>query len=376
MRAIQPRLYYIDWIRIIAFSLLILLHGIVPFTAIPWEINNSERSAWLTRFVFWLHQWRLPLLFFVSGLGINLSMKSRSLGSFYGERFRRLFIPLLFAMFFIIPIQPYFEFLQKGKINPGYWSFYQQVWELKVYPNGPLTWSHMWFVVYLIAFILVMFPLFLLGKQKWVAEKRARLEDHLGSPALLTIAVLPIIGIIYTLSMEYPENGSLTEDWFAFTLFITMLVYGYLVGASHTFWNQAARYRWITGGIALITGIILLLTYWTPIPVFTVKDNRFMMYCVLNGLHIWSMILFWCGMARQHLNKPSPVLRYLNEAVYPYFIIHQTIIVALGYYIVQWQMPLMIKCILLISLSVLMIMATYHLVIRKTKVTRFLFGMK
>lgn len=376
MRAIQPRLYYIDWIRIIAFSLLILLHGIVPFTTIPWEINNSERSEWLTRFVFWLHQWRLPLLFFVSGLGINLSMKSRSLGSFYGERFRRLFIPLLFAMFFIIPIQPYFEFLQKGKINPGYWSLYQQVWELKVYPNGPLTWSHMWFVVYLIAFILVLFPLFLLGKQKWVAEKRARLEDHLSSPALLTIAVLPIIGIIYTLSIEYPENGSLTEDWFAFTLFITMLVYGYLVGASHTFWNQAARYRWITGGVALITGIILLLNYWTPMPIFTVKDNRFMMYCVLNGLHIWSMILFWCGMARQHLNKPSPVLRYLNEAVYPYFIIHQTIIVALGYYIVQWQMPLMIKCILLISLSVLMIMATYHLVIRKTKVTRFLFGMK
>jgi glucans biosynthesis protein C len=63
MRALQPRLYYIDWIRIIAFSLLILLHGMVPFTIIPWEINNSERSEGLTRIVFWLHQWRLPLLF-------------------------------------------------------------------------------------------------------------------------------------------------------------------------------------------------------------------------------------------------------------------------------------------------------------------------
>lgn len=376
MRVIQPRLYYIDWIRIIAFSLLILLHGMVPFTAIPWEINNGERSELLTRLVFWLHQWRLPLLFFVSGLGINLSMKSRTLASFYGERFRRLFIPLLFAMFFFIPIQPYFEFLQKGKISPDYWNFYQQVWQLKVYPNGPLTWSHMWFIVYLIAFILVLFPLFFLGKQKWVAGKRAVLEYRFSSPVLLALAVLPIIGIIYKLSIEYPENGSLTEDWFAFTMFITLLVYGYLVGASQEFWKQTAHYRWITGGMALTSGLILLFTYWTPIPSFTVKDNRFMMYCVLNGVHIWCMILFSCGMAKQYLDKPSPVLRYLNEAVYPYFIIHQTIIVALGYYIVQWQMPLMVKCILLISLSVLMIMSIYHLVIRKTKLTRFLFGMK
>lgn len=376
MRAIQPRLYYIDWIRIIAFSLLILLHGMVPFTSIPWEINNGERSELLTRIVFWLHQWRLPLLFFVSGLGINLSMKSRTLASFYGERFRRLFIPLLFAMFFFIPIQPYFEFLQKGKIGPGYWNFYQQVWQLKVYPNGPLTWSHMWFIVYLIAFILVLFPIFLLDKQKWVAGKKAALEHRFGSPVLLVLAALPIIGIIYQLSIEYPENGSLTEDWFAFTMFIIMLVYGYLVGASQAFWKQTAQYRWITGGTALTSGFILFFAYWTPIPSFTVKDNRFIMYCVLNGIHIWTMILFWCGMAKHYLDKPSPVLRYLNEAVYPYFIIHQTIIVALGYYIVQWQMPLMVKCILLISLSVLMIMSIYHLVIRKTKLTRFLFGMK
>jgi peptidoglycan/LPS O-acetylase OafA/YrhL len=356
--------------------LLILLHGMVPFTAIPWEINNAERSELLTRIVFWLHQWRLPLLFFVSGLGINLSMKSRTLASFYGERFRRLFVPLLFAMFFLIPIQPYFEFLQKGKISSGYWQFYQQVWELKIYPDGPLTWSHMWFVVYLIAFILVLFPFFLLGKQKWFIDKRKKLDQSFGSPLMLSLAVIPIIGIIYGLSLEYPENGSLTEDWFAFTMFITMLVYGYLVGASHAFWNQVATYKWITGGIALISGLILFFVYWTPMPSFTVKDNRFTMYCVFNGIHIWSMILFWCGMAKHYLDKPSPILRYLNEAVYPYFIIHQTIIVAIGYYIVQWQMPLIIKCILLISLSILMIMATYHLVIRKTKLTRFLFGMK
>lgn len=376
MRAIQPRLYYIDWIRIIAFSLLILLHGMVPFTAIPWEINNDERSESLTRIVFWLHQWRLPLLFFVAGLGIHLSMKSRTIASFYGERFRRLFIPLLFAMFFFIPIQPYFEFLQKGKISPGYWNFYQQVWEWKVYPDGPLTWSHMWFIVYLIAFILVLFPIFLLGKQKWVVGKRAQLEHHFGNPLLLGFAVLPIIGIIYKLFIEYPENGSLTEDWFAFTMFVTMLVYGYLVGASQAFWNKADHYRWITGGIAFISGTILFFVYWTPMPVFTVKDNRFVMYCVWNGVHIWSMILFWCGMAKHYLNKPSPVLRYLNEAVYPYFIIHQTIMVALGFYIVQWSLPMLIKCVLLIAISVMMVMAVYHLLIRKTKLTRFLFGMK
>jgi glucans biosynthesis protein C len=370
MEPADKRKHYIDWMRILAFGLLILIHGMVPFTAIPWEINNSSSSYTLTRFTFWLHQWRLPLLFFVSGLGIRFSLSSRSILAFYGERTRRLLIPLLFAMFFTIPIQPYFEFLQRGKIEPGYLEFYKQVWEFKVYPDGPLTWSHMWFVVYLIAFIILLLPLFMAGKQKTLARWLERAGEWLGRPLALVLMVIPVILVIHGLYLQYPQNGSLTEDWFAFSFFLLMLVYGYLIGNSSTFWETAARYRWVN---AVIT---LLVAYWRPIAEFKSADRSFSIYAVVNGILIWSMLLCWCGMARQYLHRPSPVLNYLNKAIYPYFIIHQTIMVALGYYIVQWPLPLGIKCLALILLSVALILSVYHFIIRKTRLTRFLFGMK
>ncbi len=372
----QERLLYIDWIRILAFGLLIMLHCIVPFTSIRWEINNAESSATLTQFTLWLHQWRLPLLFFVSGLGVQLSLQNRSIGAFYAERFRRLFIPLLFAMFFTIPIQPYFEFLQKGKISPGYLPFYQQVWDFKVYPDGPLTWSHMWFVVYLIAFLLILFPVFLVGKNKTMAQYADALRNHVGHPLALLLPAFLITMIMYSLSIEYPENGSLTEDWFAFLLFISLLFIGFLVGPSRSFWERTARIRWYTGAVSLATGLLLLNVYWKQVPVFTARDKRFLLYCIVDGIHIWTMILFCCGMAKQYLNRNSRLLNYLNKAVYPYYIIHQTIIVALGYFIVQWPLPLWGKCLLLMVLSIIAILTIYQFIIRRTSITRFLFGMK
>jgi len=99
------RQHYIDWVRVFAFFLLIFFHCAMPFVTFSWEVKNAETSVALSRFIWWLHQWRLPLLFFISGVGIHFSLRRRSVLAFAGERFVRLFIPLLFAMFFTIPLQ-------------------------------------------------------------------------------------------------------------------------------------------------------------------------------------------------------------------------------------------------------------------------------
>src|ERR1700712_3041043 len=94
----SERKYYIDWIRILAFFMLIFFHCAMPFITFDWEVKNAETSVPLTRLLYWLHQWRLPLLFFISGVGISFSLNRRSVMAFAGERFVRLFIPLLFAI--------------------------------------------------------------------------------------------------------------------------------------------------------------------------------------------------------------------------------------------------------------------------------------
>jgi hypothetical protein len=372
----KQRLHYIDWIRIIAFSLLIFLHCMVPFTEIPWEIRNNDRSNALTAFTFWLHQWRLPLLFFVSGMGIRFSLTSRSLAAFYGERAKRLLIPLLFSMFFLIPLQPYFEFLQKGKIQPGYWAFYKKVWDFQVYPDGPLTWSHMWFVVYLIAFIILLFPFFALFKINALKLFFTKIATRVAKPIFMALMVIPVILIFYALYLEYPENGSLTEDWFAFSFFLLFLIYGFFAGASGNFWHYCEKYRIAAGITALAAMLFLFTRYWHPMPEFSEKNNSFAVYSLVNCIHISSIIIFTCGMARKHLNFSNPALVYLNKAVYPYYIIHQTIIVAIGYYLVQMPWPVWVKLPTLIITSTILILGIYHFIIRRTAVTRFLFGMK
>jgi hypothetical protein len=84
----RERLYFIDWVRVLAFFLLIFFHCAMPFTVFGWEIKDTDQSVGLSRLIWWLHQWRLPLLFFVAGVGTHFSLRRRSIGSFAGERSR------------------------------------------------------------------------------------------------------------------------------------------------------------------------------------------------------------------------------------------------------------------------------------------------
>jgi len=179
------RLYFIDWIRVLAFGLLILFHCTMPFVTFGWEIKDNEHSLLLSRIIIWLHQWRLPLLFFIAGVGVNFSLSSRKPLLFLRERFVRLFIPLAFAMMFTIPFQVYFEWLQTGRHNISYFEFYPSVWEFVPYPDGSFTWSHMWFVVYLLVFTILLWPLFSIMKMNEIQKGIQKLEVLLANPIII-----------------------------------------------------------------------------------------------------------------------------------------------------------------------------------------------
>lgn len=189
----MERKYFIDWVRVLAFFILIFFHCAMPFVTFGWEIKNAEQSVGLSRIIWWLHQWRLPLLFFVSGVGIHFSFAKRSVISFAGERTVLLLIPLLFAMFFVIPLQVYFEKLQKGTITGSYAHFYPQVWTFVPYPDGALTWSHMWFVVYLFVFTILLLPVFALFKIKLLKRFKKWLADSLANPFGIVLLLAPML---------------------------------------------------------------------------------------------------------------------------------------------------------------------------------------
>ena len=99
-------------------------------------------------------------------------------------------------------------------------------------------------------------------------------------------------------------------------------------------------------------------------------------YGILNAVHIWCLILAILGFAKKHLNFSNRFLQYANQAVYPFYILHQTLIVVMGYFVVQLQIPLFIKMILLIVLCFATLVVIYHWMIKPFILTRVLYGLK
>jgi hypothetical protein len=372
----KNRLYFIDYIRVFAFLLLILFHSALPFVNYNWEVKNEQKSEILLSIVLWFHQWRLPLLFFISGVGIYFSLKNRNIFKFTVERFRRLFIPLVFAMLFTIPVQVYVEYLQKGRVTGNYFEFYPSVWDFVPYPDGSLTWSHMWFIVYLLTFILTLIPLFSIMKIKMIEKYKDRFSNVLSSKYLIFLVFFIQYYNYYQFYLKYPEQGSLVEDWFVFNSSITYLILGYLLASSNQFWNNCERYRKISLSFVVMTSTILFINYYLPNVLPKKEGLDAQVYFLLDALQIWSIIMTIIGFAKKYLNTSSSILQYLNQAVFPFFIIHQTIIVALGYWIVQLKVSILSKYMLLSVCSSIIIYALYEYVIRRTKLTRFLYGMK
>jgi hypothetical protein len=348
----------------------------MPFVSFNWEIKNQATSAGLTRLIFWLHQWRLPLLFFISGVGIHFSLGKRSVISFAGERIVRLFIPLLFAMFFTIPLQVYFEKLQQGKITGSYANFYPTVWNFIPYPEGSLSWSHMWFVVYLFVFCFLLLPVFALFKIEVLRKLKEKLGNVLSHPLLLFLLVVPLAVYYFKFFIKYPEQGSLVDDWFIFIFSITLLLYGYLLGGNEKVWRSCEKNRFYFLGMAATCTIVLFYKYWWNNKVPKVQDEELYTYGVLNAMHIWLLILAILGFAKRHLNFTNRFLRYTTQAVYPFYILHQTLIVAFGYYVVQWQLPVVLKLIILVVSCFASLLLLYHWVIKPFIITRVLYGLK
>ncbi len=381
MRNLTDRKYYIDWIRVLAFFLLIFFHCAMPFVIFGWEIKNKETSLGLSRLIWWMHQWRLPLLFFISGAGIYFSLKSRSVMGFAWERVVRLFVPLAFAMLFVIPLQVYFEKLQEGSITGSYASFYPTVWTFIPYPEGTLNWSHMWFVVYLFVFCILLLPVFGLFKIKAMEKIKAKVSNFLSSPFGAFVLVLPLKYYYFTLFLKYPEQQSLVDDWFLFVFSLTLLFYGYLVGGNTRFWESCEKYRFYFLAIAVVCVSMLFYKYWWHMSVprknfLPQTQNEMYLYGTLCAAQIWTIILAACGFAKKHLNFSNKFLQYANHAVYPFYILHQTIIVATGYYVVQWPLPLFIKLIILVLVCFSLLVILYHFIIKRFILTRILYGMK
>jgi glucans biosynthesis protein C len=227
-----------------------------------------------------------------------------------------------------------------------------------------------------VCFTFLLLPVFAIFKIKTLQTVKEKLSNAFSQPVSLILLMLPFTYYYFTLYLKYPEQGSLVDDWFVFIFSITLVFYGYFFGGSDRFWQACEKFRYWFAGIAVFCIAVLFYKYWWINNLPKVQETNLYLFGILNSIHIWVLILTILGFAKKYLNFTNRFLSYANQAVYPFYILHQTLIVSFGYYVVQWPLPIFIKLIILIILCFATLLLLYNYIIKPFIVTRILYGLK
>ena len=374
----SDRRHDLDWLRLIAIIILLFFHTGMWFNTWGWHVKNNETTTSFQYWMIWSHYFRMPLLLFISGAGTFMALGKRTPSQFRRERFRRLFIPLLFGMLVVVPPQIYYERI--GQYH-GYWDFYKTVFNFVPYPKGSFSWHHLWFILYLFIYSLLALPLLTFLRSERSAAFRQRVFNVLSTPAGLLFVPATLILLTQILLRPFfpEETHDLIKDWAFFTFYFLFFLFGILCYANPKLWNAVGAHRRFLS-VAMISALVpfygcyfhfrhLLVLPGSADTIETVFD-------VAAIFVSWFTVITIIAYGQHYLNKPHRWLSVANEGLYPFYILHQTVIIAIGYYVCQWPWSIAAKYWSICFLTLASCVLFYLLVIRPFNVFRFLFGMK
>lgn len=380
--AILPsaRLYFLDWVRILAFFVLILYHVGMYYVSWDWHVKSPFAGSGPEAFMMLSSPWRLGLLFFVAGAGASLMLRKLGTASFLRRRSLRLLLPLAFGMLAIVPPQPYLEVVEKLGYDDGFGAFmrlYLQAYQGFCREDCLIlpTWNHLWFVAYLWIYSLLLGGILAaMGPRFDRTAARSGILLQGWKLIALPAAVLALARI--SLVEHFPTNHSVAGDWYNHAMSLLPFLLGALVARAPAFWPRLARLRWQALGIAA-TGWALQVM-WDAVTYEIVSPEmaevvRPIIYAIY-ALLVWSAIVAACGFAARHLDHDSPARCYLNEAIFPVYILHQTLIVVLAHGMKPLRIAPGTESVLLVVLTVTLSFGAYE-VIRRVRLLRPLFGL-
>ncbi|GAB3884318.1 acyltransferase family protein [Spirosoma agri] len=377
------RRYDLDWLRIIAILTLLFYHTGMIYVSWGWHIKSAEHSAVMEQVMRWFHRWRMPLLFFISGAGTFFALRRRSFWSYAGERVKRLFVPLVFGMFVIVPPQIYIEWLFRNRFSGTYAEFYPEVFNFQSYHDGgtggAFSWHHLWFVAYLFLYSLLSIPVFM-----WLQrDSGQRFTDRIGRimakpGGAMWLGIVVIVASQLLLKPYFPEEThALVNDWAYFVKNLLLFWLGYVLISRPAFWQILTDQRRILLTATLICTVLMYATS----AVYDLEGPDILaweiFYLIDTDCLTWFSVLTTVAYSYRYLNVSRPVLPRLNEAVYPFYILHQTVIVLIGYYVLTRTTLGVYDGFLVVSFSSLAVcVAVYLLLIRPFKLIRIVFGLK
>jgi len=373
------RRYELDWIRVGAILIVFIYHSTRFFDLGDWHVKNADTYTWVSIWQTFAVSWMMPLFFFISGASLFYAIgKSGGFRPFYVGKFQRLMIPVLVGCVTTGMLQVYLERFTHGQFSGSLFAFipnyFQGLYLATGMPgNFAFHGMHLWYLFFLFLYGLVCYRLFI-----WVRERQPRVPDwffaSLTVPGLAYVwFALPLLVMKLTIPGEILDVGS--GGW-GFLFYLWFLIAGFLVMSSERMQQHLEDQRWVS----FCLGVALSITQLWAVYGFPEKalDGGSVSWIgdLCKGVSSWCWVFAILGFGMRHLTFDHRWLGRANEGVLPFYILHQTVLLAMGYYIMNWEIHDALKWAIVTPSAFAAIILFYELPIRRLELFRFLFGMK
>jgi glucans biosynthesis protein C len=389
----------LDVARALVVAGLVVFHSAMVFGT-SWFVNVPRPSIGFGAFLVWGSLWGMPLLFLVSGMGVRYAMRSRTAWAFAGERLARLGIPFVTGLVLLVPPMFYFEHLAQPGFHQPYWRFWLSFLNVPAIARGLLPhghWTtggvgfdpaHLWFLYVLLVFSLALLPLFRYLLTPHGTRLAGRVAGQAARHPLAALAVAAV-PVIVTEAVFGPDDS--TGGWERLA-YVFPFLYGFLIASDARFESALSRVRWPAAAAAAAATVGLL--GWAAAAGPGVVTGAEPGWSALQGMAGWAWLAAIAGFtaaftARRRSpgsGEPRPAAArqprwqraaaYANQAVLPFYLLHEPVIVAAAWIIIRWHAPIGVEYPALVAVSFTATLAIYELAVRRYRPTRFLFGMK
>ena len=413
----KVRRHDIDWLRVILFGLLIPFHVAIgvywnlygdevnPNVASldneeRWEIAEkgndytADSVDFTSMMLHWMHQWRLAALFMISGMGTAFAFRNRTWGVFLKERVKRLLVPMFFGAWTMGFIGSVFlgehDDTSLGGLVFGF--LFGIIWRSLVFWilffGKLIALGHLWFLWNLFQYSLLLTPVFYLvrnypdGKMARFLRSFFTLSGGIGVFLLLPL-VLVLVEIFF--KPWFPGFIGVGYEWFWFLVFFA---FGYAcITAKDDYYEFIEKRRMVITALTMLWTVafvwLRLEQHKFGIPYVDggwlengiIHNQMTLLACVIHSFHAW----FWCltvfSWGAHLLNKPSANLSYLNQGVYPFYIAHMPLTFA-GLMLATKLGLRDYSAVIVATVFVVLTCWIFFECVRRTWLTRFLFGIK
>jgi glucan biosynthesis protein C len=390
---LSERWYWLDWLRVLAMGTIFLFHSSRPFdVSNPWHITNSTPSLGITLFDSFISGWIMPLFFVISGIAVYFSLSRRSASEFASDRLERLIIPFIFSLFSVLPVNVYYDAVFHGNFVGGFVSFYLGSYFTRFFPfdsNFSPTYLansnqgvYLWYLFWLFIFSLVTVHFF-----KWLAQegnvnKFSKLHAICNRRGGILLLAVPVILVNIAAVPPFFVFPSGYGGW-KLPTYLALFITAYVMATNSHFEEAIVKNRLPALLLGILTSLLILgvtaVTVGEPAGTSSGSGSGIEAYYVvvstvwaLNG---WCWVTAILGFARKRLSFNHKYLKVSNELVLPFYVLHQSVIVAVAFYVVGLDLIVIEKYLLVMLASFPIIVALLYPV-SKINVLRFLFGMR